>query len=109
MLTNESITLGARLLSKVLDVVKPSHHGIIGLSAKDPWMATMHATGLASLEHEFVRRGLSTGVWAELLVLQKEWHHWRLRGDMIRWFEFVQMCGRKDVPNARQESSINRR
>lgn len=59
-------------------------------------MSTVHASGLASLEDEFVGRAALFRVGAYFLVWEVERHDGN--GTLIRGFEFVKMSRRKYIP-----------
>lgn len=98
VLTNESVAFFGSLLSQNLDGFVPSHHSLVRLSAENPVVAAVHATALAALEHEFVRRGTGLRVRTQLLLGQVQRHNWRLRVDLVGRLELMQVSRRQDVP-----------
>ena len=55
MAAHELASLLGCLLRKGLDILIPSHHGIVALGTEYPGMPTVHTACLATLEDELVR------------------------------------------------------
>jgi len=98
VLSDKSVALLASLFGQDVDGLEPCHHGVVRLGAENPRVSTMHATTLATLEHEFVGRRVGRRVRTEFLVWEVEGHDGRLRVDFVCRFKLVEMRGREDVP-----------
>lgn len=95
---DECISFCASLLSQVLDIGEPGHHGVVGFGAKDPSVTTMKTAALAAFQHELVRCGVRIGVRPKFLVSKGKGHNGGLRVDTVGRLELVKMCSGQDIP-----------